>query len=88
MPGKSQMKGGMLGARGSGLGRKKKSQRGGAWWNNWGDFKKGASDVWEAAKPIIKDNKIASKIGSYVDPELGKAIESQGWGKRRRVCKR
>ena len=65
---------------------------GGAWYNNWGDLKKGAMKAYKYLQPVhkfIKDNKVASKLlklGGQDD--YAKKADSYGYGIRKKRSRR
>lgn len=65
---------------------------GGAWYNNWNDFKNGAKNTYNKLKPVhdfIRKHKLVSKAASMLGKDdFAKSADSYGYGIKKRRCKR
>lgn len=65
---------------------------GGAWYNNWNDFKNGARKAYSVLKPIhsfIRDNKLISRGASaFGKDDIAKSAASWGYGIKKKRSKR
>ena len=67
-----------------------KGKRGGAWYNNWNDFKSGAKSIYEKIKPVhhfVKSHKLISRAArAFGKNDFAKDAEHYGYGIRKKRC--